>query len=528
MSVATGASSPSGTPGPGPSTDLQGLARGGLGNVLGAAMAALGGLGVVLVVTRSLPQEAAGSFFAASSLFLILATVARLGTPTGLVYVISGERARGNRDIERRTLRLALVPAVAVAVVLGLVLALAAPSGARVLGLHTDGAELMLRLLAAFVPLAVVSDVALAATRGIGKMRPTVRVEYLTRTALQLLLVLLAAGTDSVTLVAVGWAAPYLVSSILALRSFLALTRPSGPVRQAERRRFWRFTAPRSAASVIQIVLQRLDILLVAAFLGPQQAAVYTAASRFLVVGQMGNQAVSMAAQPRLRAALSRGDTDGARRIYQTATGWLILLNWPLYLLAMVLADALMRVFGPGYGAGRPVVVLLAAAMLVATACGMVDMVLSMGGRSAWNLGDNVLALGVNVTLNLVLIPAIGILGAAVSWAAAILVNNLLPLAQITRWVGIHPVTRGTVEAAVLAAVSFAALPLLGRVVAGGAALGAVTGAMVGLLVFVAGLVLRRRSLALGALVAALPSPNGRRRVRPSCDADLRATGGRR
>src|SRR6185437_6664762 len=61
---------------------------------------------------------------------------------------------------------------------------------------------------------------------------------------------------------------------------------------------FWRFTAPRALASVAQIVIQRLDIVLVAVMRGPAEAAVYTAATRFLVVGQLANAAISMAAQP--------------------------------------------------------------------------------------------------------------------------------------------------------------------------------------------------------------------------------------
>ena len=60
----------------------------------------------------------------------------------------------------------------------------------------------------------------------------------------------------------------------------------------------------------------------------------------------------------------------------------------------------------------------LAAAMLVATGCGMVDMVLTMAGRTSWNLGNVLLALGVNVGLDLLLIPEHGVLGAAIGLAA--------------------------------------------------------------------------------------------------------------
>ena len=73
---------------------------------------------------------------------------------------------------------------------------------------------------------------------------------------------------------------------------------------------FWRFTGPRALANLAQITIQRIDIVLVAIMLGPAAAAVYTAATRFLVPGQFANTAISMSAQPRF--ADSSRSTTGA------------------------------------------------------------------------------------------------------------------------------------------------------------------------------------------------------------------------
>ena len=61
---------------------------------------------------------------------------------------------------------------------------------------------------------------------------------------------------------------------------------------------FWKFSAPRAIASVAQVAMQRLDIVLVAAMAGVGQAAIYAAASRFLQLGQLGGGAISQAVQP--------------------------------------------------------------------------------------------------------------------------------------------------------------------------------------------------------------------------------------
>ena len=108
----------------------------------------------------------------------------------------------------------------------------------------------------------------------------------------------------------------------------------------------------------------------------------YTAATRFLVAGQLGNTAISMAAQPRFTELFAVGDRRGANTVYQTTTAWLVVLTWPLYLLAMIYAPAVLAVFGHAYHAGAAVMLILGCAMLVATGCGLVDMVLTTTGRT--------------------------------------------------------------------------------------------------------------------------------------------------
>jgi O-antigen/teichoic acid export membrane protein len=163
--------------------------------------------------------------------------------------------------------------------------------------------------------------------------------------------------------------------------------------------------------------------------------------------------------QPRLAEALSTGDRATANDLYQIATGWLVLVTWPVNLLVILFAPVYLGLFGEAYVAGVPVVTVLAAAMLVATGCGMVDMVLSMAGRTSWNLVNVLIALAVTVGLDLLLIPAYGALGAAIGLACAMVVNNVLPLIQVGRAVRLHPFGPGTCVAALLSVVCFGLLP---------------------------------------------------------------------
>lgn len=443
--------------------ELRAVARGGVLNLVGAAVTGLAGLALTVVVTRMVPQATAGVFFTVTSLFVLLVAVGQLGSDTGLVYFLARVRALRRPGLARRYLAVALRPATAVSAAVAVALALLAPSLAHVLAAdHHVLAVGYLRQVAVFLPLAVLANLCLAATRGYGSMRPTTLVEKLGRPVIQIAVVTAFAGTGGYALAA-GWALPYLPAAVVACwwlhrihRSQEATAEPVGSVA----REYWGFALPRALAGAGQLALQRLDILVVAALRGPTDAAVYAAATRFLVVGQLANQAISMAVQPRIAELLATEDPAAANRVYRSSTAWLVLLAWPFYLLVAGNAGQILLLFGRDYVAGQHVVVVLCLAMLAATACGMVDVMLNMAGRTTWNLANVTVAVVVNVTLNLLLIPVYGILGAAVAWAVAIVVKNLMPLAQIWRTLGLHPFDRASGTAAALAAGWFGLLPL--------------------------------------------------------------------
>jgi O-antigen/teichoic acid export membrane protein len=489
------------------------IARGGVLNLLGAGITALTGVLLTVVVTRSLHKSDAGIFFALTSIFLLAETIARLGTGTGLVYFIARMRGLGRPDRIRAFQRVALAPVVVVALLTAAVLGFGAPVFARMAGGDSGEVRLAMILLAVLLPVTTLSDTLLAATRGHATMLPTVVLDKVGRPLVQFGLVAAAVLSGSVALLAGAWAVPWALSAVLAWGWLLRLSHrtaaragtehaaddaaPSRPWRE-----FWRFTGPRAVNSLAQLAQQRLDIVLITVLIGPAPAAIYTAATRFLVVGQQVQQAISTAAQPRLAEVLAVDDRGSARTVYQGATAWIVLICWPLYLLCAVFAGEVLAVFGHGYAAGRPVVWLLSGAMLIATGCGMVDMLLNMGGRTSWTLANSLLSLTVMVTVDVLLIPHLGILGAGIGWAAAIVANNGLPLTQLLVVMRLHPFGRATLAAAALSTVCFGLLPGAVQFLLPGDVLAAAVSVLVGAAVFLAVCVRRRALLGLPSLRA--------------------------
>ncbi len=487
------------------------IARAGSVNTIGAALGAVLSIAFTWLVAHRVAPGTAGAFFTATSVFLVAVAVAELGSDVSLSRFVPTFLARGQVREARFVIALSLVAAFgAGGLAAGAVLLLRDRIGEITGGGRAMAAALVLLALA--LPAATVMNTALAAARGLGTIRPTVLVDQLGRNAFQFLLVaLVTLGGGSLRGLGAAWALPYLAGALVALgllRRFVPKDRAAEPEERNRRliADYVSFTWPRAISRVSQILLQRADIVLVAVLRSPTEAAVYTVATRFLVIGQIIVQAVQQVLAPHTSRLLGTGEAATAVSVFQLTTAWVMALTWPVYLLAVAAADPMLRLFGgDSYTAGATVVAVLAAATLVSSAFGPVDVVLLMLGRSGFSLLNSLLALSTNLAVDLLLIPRLGIEGAAIGWASAIVVRNLLGLWFVHRELRATMFSRSTL---LVGALNLLVLGVPG--VFAGRVLGVGGSALVLILtvcglVYLAGLGLLRGPLGLSAFTALRP-----------------------
>jgi O-antigen/teichoic acid export membrane protein len=274
-------------------------------------------------------------------------------------------------------------------------------------------------------------------------MRTTVLVDKMVRPVAQpafaLAVSLAGAGLMGLTL---AWTVPYAIAAVWSALLFRRFLHKRGTLEHTEptqdyktlRRAFWRFTWPRSITRISQMALQRLDIILIAALRSPTEAAIYTAATRFVALGQFGTQAIQQVLQPKFTALIASKEHRSLREVYRVSAAWSMAVAWPMYVVAGCAPSAYLGLFGERYEHdGVATVVLMAGAMLFNVATGPADTLLLMSGRSTLSLVNNLAALALDVGLCLVLIPSMGITGAALAWAVASMTKCVLAVVQI-RW----------------------------------------------------------------------------------------------
>ena len=213
---------PGGAPA-GPHAATAAVARGGALNLVGAIVYGAANFGLLVVLNRTLGTRSAGIVLVAIAIFNIVSTVAGLGCSTGLIRMISRDRAIERTDRLRATVLIGVVPVAVISVALSVAFFLGAAPMARVLGdsdTNTRVVADILRGMAVFLPFSALHTVIISGTRGFDTMRPQVMVERIGR-ALSLPLVVAVAVAVGMGPIGVGiaWAATNVVALGFSVRA---------------------------------------------------------------------------------------------------------------------------------------------------------------------------------------------------------------------------------------------------------------------------------------------------------------------
>jgi O-antigen/teichoic acid export membrane protein len=494
---------------------LSGLGRRSALGLVGAAISGVATIGTLLIANRAMDDAETGQFFVALAVFAIAQGLCSLGVDAGLQFWVPAVDGASARSLIRRS----FVTVTAVGLLAAIAVWIAAEPFARLVS-EGDGSDAasVLRSTAVLLPCAGLLEVAFGALRACDAVLPATLLDRVIRPVGQVVaMAVVAAAGGGATSMMYAWTVPVLASVVIAV---VLVLRPRTTARQSASRppiaagAFWRYTRPRALARTAQVLTQRLDVILVAAIVSSDIAGVYGTVSRCMVAGVFVATAVQQLVQPRLRALVVRDDLPAVKAMYGASTTWLVIATWPAFLTMAIFAPTVLRAFGSGVDRGATALVILCLAMLVASACGLVEVVLLMLGRSWLSTANVLAALLVNVALNAVLIPWLGMNGAALAWMASIFVTNLVPLYQVSR-VGLHPGGTPLGTAIGTAAVAFGLPMLVGRVVGGASVITLAVSSAVGLVAYAAALVVVRRRVLLDRFVGDLRPPVARVHGRP-------------
>jgi O-antigen/teichoic acid export membrane protein len=486
-------------------------ARGGWWGFLGSTVSAVFGYVLVALVTRALGARGSGAVFTGIAVFTILSNTCKLGADTGLVRFVSRDVATGGGRQVGALLRTAVVPGTVVSTVAAALLFLSPSTATSLLpNMAPQDAVTLVRLFALFLPLATVTLILLGATKGYGTVLPVVGVEQIGKPVLRVMIAvpvaLLAPGVLSM---AAAWLVPSLAGLLAAWYALhrcrrSGLGQPAEPDAVTTPHGFWAFSAPRAISSVFDISAVWVGVILLSSLGTSEEAGIYTAVGRVIVAATLLQLAIRMAFAPEISRLLALGDLAQARLLHRVSTRWIVLFSWPLLALLTTFPATVLSLFGPEFEQGADALVVLCVASAVNVGVGNAQTVLLMAGKSSWHLAVTGAAFAVQLTVGVLAVPRLGVLGAALSWAAAIVVENVVSALLVRRHPGFTVVDDGYLLAMAAGLCLTVSLLIPARLLAGDTTFGLAVAIASGMCVFGISLWRFRTPLGVRELVGVL------------------------
>jgi O-antigen/teichoic acid export membrane protein len=212
---------------------------------------------------------------------------------------------------------------------------------------------------------------------------------------------------------------------------------PAGPKRYDVR--LWFATSlPILMAEGMYLLLMYADVLILQQFRSPEEVAVYYAAAKTLALVAFIYFSIAATTAHRFSALQAAGDRAGLAALLKQAINWTF---WPSLAVTAVLllfGRPILELFGPQYGAGYPLMFILAVGLLARAAIGPMERFLNMLGQQRDTALVYALAFGANVVLCLLLIPPFGATGAALAITAALILETVCLFLVAKRRLGFH------------------------------------------------------------------------------------------
>ena len=212
---------------------------------------------------------------------------------------------------------------------------------------------------------------------------------------------------------------------------------------------------------IAYILIMRVDSIMIGNLLGLDYLAYYSIP--VFLVSAMGipEKALAQISLPVISSLHAADDFKGIEIIYKKASVNQFVLGGIIFLLIWISIAVLMQILGEKFGNTTWAFFFLGVGKLVDLLTSANGQILNVSEKYRYNLVLQVLLMVLTVALNYMLIPLLGINGAALATALSIIVYNILKTYLIYKWYRIHPFSSSLIRILVFFVLSGLLITLL-------------------------------------------------------------------
>ncbi|HEX6803117.1 MAG TPA: flippase [Terriglobales bacterium] len=199
------------------------------------------------------------------------------------------------------------------------------------------------------------------------------------------------------------------------------------------------FSAVALGLAIVHFVLTQADKIILGFYLDPAQVGIYAIAMAMVGFIPIALQSVNQIFSPMIAELHASRSHELLRRLYKSLTKWVLILTLPLALTAMMFSRPLMGVFGRGFQGGAAVLAIGAVGQIFNCGVGSVGFLLLMSGYEKKLIPIQAANAGLVIAVSIMLVPRLGITGAAIAATSAVIITNLWALAVVVRTLKLFP-----------------------------------------------------------------------------------------
>jgi O-antigen/teichoic acid export membrane protein len=225
-----------------------------------------------------------------------------------------------------------------------------------------------------------------------------------------------------------------------------------------ELRKWLGFALPNFLSSIVDVVLQSIDTLLLAFYsISYAEIGLYTAAFKITTFITIPLNSLNTMFAPTIAELYNNGEHEKLLLMFKLITKWSIMLSLPIIGIVTLFAEPLLSLSGNSFLPAWPLLLALSVSSLANISTGPVGIMLLMAGYQKFSFYNSIAAVVINLVLGIILTPHYGAMGVAISTGLAFAVVNVIRLFQVYILLKMQPysldtlkpVTAGLVSAAV-------------------------------------------------------------------------------
>lgn len=187
------------------------------------------------------------------------------------------------------------------------------------------------------------------------------------------------------------------------------------------------------------IILSQTDILMIGSFIGPEAAGIYNAAVKTSLWVGFVLQILNMVVAPAFASLYTQGDIQGLQKIVSTVTLWIFWPSIGIALFLLIFTQPVLSIFGPDFIAASWSLKILVLGQLVNALCGSIGCLIVMTGHQKQSFPIFGYSALINLVLNAITIPLLGIVGAAITTSFSMVVWNIWLSRLVVKKIGVNP-----------------------------------------------------------------------------------------